>query len=147
MKTKIALLLALAIGLCACSTTTPDPAKNARNAGLNAAGTAALNDAAKIIGSAAMASLFNVANSELSGGKVDYGQAAVAGLYSQVNGANVSSLVYDTVNAFSGGKAKQTAAAAAKAASSALANGADPTKIAPALAEVISTATGAPPAK
>lgn len=143
MKTPI--LLLATIGLCACSTTTPNAATNARNAGLNAAGTAALNDAAKIVGDAAMATVFSVAQSELSGGKVDFGQAAVAGLYSQA--PSVGTLVYDTVNSFSAGKAKQTAAAAAKAADAALANGADPSKIAPALAAIISTATGAPPAK
>lgn len=144
---KSLLLICLTIGLCACSTTTSNPATNIRNAGLNAAGTAALNTGAKVLGNALTSYLFSVAQGELSGGKVNYGQAAVQGLYTQVNSANVDSLVFDTINAYSAGKAKQTALIAQQAANTALANGADPSKIAPAIAAVISTATGAPPAK
>lgn len=144
---KLLLHISIAALLCACSTTTNDPAKNAHNAGLNAAGKAALGEAGKVLGRAAVSALFSVAQTELSGGKAEFGQAAVQGLYSQASSGITSETIFNITNAFSAGRAKQTAAEASAAASGALDSGKPPTQVAMAIASVISTATGAPPAK
>lgn len=140
-------LLALVVGLSSCSTTTSDPAKNARNAGLNAAGVAALNESAKVLGTADVQALLSVAHSEASGGKADWQQAAAQGLWSQANGATVSDAYSAIVTAYSAGKASQTAKMAEAVAAAPLANGVPPADVANAIATVISTAAGAPPAK
>lgn len=140
----VLLLCALFMG---CATNTPDAVKNARNAGLNAAGRVALNEAVKVLGNAAVQTLFSVAQSEASGGKVDWMQSASTGLWSQANIATSSAAISNIVNAFSAGKAAQTAQVAARAGGVALAMGEQPVKVSNALATVISTATGAPPAK
>lgn len=144
---KLLLHISLAALLCACSTTTNDPAKNAHNAGLNAAGKVALSEAGKVLGRAAVSALFSVAQTELSGGKADFGQAAVQGLYSSASSGITSDDIFNITNAFSAGKAKQTAAEAAAAASVSLDSGKPPAQVATAIASVIATATGAPPAK
>lgn len=139
----ILLLCGLMVG---CATNTPDAAKNARNAGLNAAGSQALTEATKILGRVAVQTLFSVAQSEMSGGKVDFAQSAANGLWSQANSGTTSEAIGNITTAFSAGKAKQTAATASSIASPALAAGANPVKVASAIATVISTAAGAPPA-
>lgn len=130
-----------------CATNTADPVKNAHNAGLNSAGKAALGEAGKVLGRAAVSALFSVAQSELTGSKADFGQAAAQGLWSQAQTGITSDTIFRVTSAFSAGKAKQTAAEAAAAASAAIDGGILPTSVASAIASVISTASGAPPAK
>ena len=146
--------LALAAGalllLPACSTTTPSPVVNARNAGLNAAGKAALADAAQFLGTVGTQMLFAAAKAEATGGAADFQHAAAAGLYAQVNSQTVAAVVEDVVRSFSAGKAMKTAEAAANAAAfagSPAGGEHDGVAITRAIAAVISTAAGAPPAR
>jgi uncharacterized membrane protein YhaH (DUF805 family) len=129
----------------ACSTTTSDPAVNARNAGLNAAGSQALREAARFIGSAAVAAITSAVQQETSGGKVDYHQAAAAALYANVNAVDTISGAKRIVTAFSAGKATQTATAAARAMAAAQSMGTPAPQAVSAIAATIFTATGAPP--
>lgn len=141
----IAILLVLM--LFGCSTTTSDLATNERNAGLNAAGTQALNDAAEVLGNAAVSALFTVAQSEAKGKGADFMNAASQGLYTQVNYTTTAADVANIVNAFSAGKASQTAKQAAKAAAPILSTHDSPPLLAVnAIAAVIATAAGSPPA-
>jgi hypothetical protein len=144
LAVAIAVVLVLTL-LPGCSTTDP-----ATKAGLSAAGKVALQDAAQYLGSAATQALFSVAQQELSGGKADFGQAAAAGLWSQVDSQTTGKVVGDIVTAYSAGKATQTAQAAANAASHAVSPAGgqqDGLAVTRAIAAVISTATGAPPAQ
>lgn len=140
----LVLILTLFVG---CATNTADPVKNAHNAGLNAAGKAALGEAGKVLGRAAVSALFSVAQTELTGGKADFGQAAAQGLWSQAQTGITETTIFNITTAFSAGKATQTAFESAAAASVAIDGGKDPAKVASAIASVISTASGAPPAK
>jgi hypothetical protein len=135
--------------LAACSTTTSNPAVNARNAGLNAAGKQALVESEKVLGVALTNGLLNLAQQEVGGGgkNVDFGQAAAAGLWSSVNAPNAISAIDNTVKAFSAGKAAQTALMAKAVADAAVANGQPAPAVVNAIATVISTAAGAPPAQ
>lgn len=145
MKTILLLASLLAFALPSCSTNTPDPTKNIRNAGLNAAGTAALKDAGKIIGNVVVSSLADAVQTDLSGGSVTTKsllQSGAHGLWSQVTPTTFNVDFGNIVDSFSAGKAKQTALEAAK-----IPPGKDPSATAGAIASVISTVTGAPPAK
>lgn len=140
----VALCFAM-LALAGCSTTTPDPAKNARNAGRNAAAKQALVESAKILGDVAVSSLLNVAQQELGGRNADFGQAAAAGVWSNVNSEAIGSAIGKTVQAYSAGKAQATAVAAKTIADRTLAAGQPAPAVVNAIAAVISTAAGAPP--
>lgn len=141
------LALCLAMLASGCSTTTADPAKNARNAGLNAAGKQALRESAKVLGEVAVSSLLNVAQQELGGRNVDFGQAAAVGVWSNVNVEGIGSAVAKTIQAYSAGKGAATAQAARTIANRTLATGQPAPAVVDAIASVISTAAGAPPVK
>lgn len=146
MKNKM-LFSAISLLLAGCSTLTPDANINARNAGLNAAGSEALRQAGKILGTALTSTLFSVAQSEATGQKVDYLQSGSQALFAQADSATAISAAGSIFSAFSAGKAKFTAKAVDNAAKTAISNGQDPSKVATAIAAVVATATGAPPAK
>ena len=146
MKLLAITLLGITIGLAGCaSTNTGDPSKDARNAGLNAAAQVAAVDAAQILGQVAVNSLQAAVAKDTSNGQntavTQLEQAGVYGLYSVTGSQPVN--LSNIITAYSDGKAKQTAKAAAQIQSDAGAS----TKVASAVASVISTATGAPPAK
>lgn len=128
-----------------CSTATSDPLKNERNAALNAGGSEALKNAAKILGSALTAALFQSAEADMSGSKVnaDFGHAAAANVWTQLNFQTASSAYNDVVSAASEGRLRQTAKEAQKAAASALAAGHSPAEVSGAIASVISTVASA----
>jgi hypothetical protein len=130
-----------------CSTTGPDSAKNIRNAGINAAGSAALKDAARILGSVATSVLLQQAQQDIGGSstKADLASSASAAVWSQVNSQNIGSSISDIVAANSAGKLRQTGIEAQKAADAALAHGKSDAAVTNAIATVISTAAGAPP--
>lgn len=130
--------LLLVLLLAGCATDTLDVKANARNRAINQA----LSEAGSVLGRAATQTLFDVARAELSGSKIDYGQAAAAGLWANVNVADTGAAIQRIVSAYSGGKAPQTAAAAAQAVTPTI----TPETI-NAVAAVISSAVGAPPAK
>lgn len=140
----IILLTLLPWGLIGCATTGPNAA---RDAGIRAAGSQALAVAGKVLTQAAINGLLNAAQQEISGGKVDFTQAAAQGLWANVNAADTVADVRSIASAYSAGKAMQTARAAAIAYQSALDNGVEPPQAINAIASVISTATGAPPRK
>lgn len=117
----------------------------ATRAGQQAAAQTALVEAGKVLGQVAVSSLLNVAQQELGGSKVDFGNAAAAGLWSQVNTVNLGSAIGKTVDAYSAGKATETARASAAVANRALAAGQPAPAVVNAVATVISTAVGAPP--
>ena len=131
-------LLLIPLIFSSCATDTPVAATNARNRAINQV----LTEAGSILGRAATQTLFNVARAELTGDKVDYGQAAAAGLWANVDAASTASAIQRVIQAYSGGKAPQTATAAAQAARPAI----TPETV-NAVANVISAAVGTPPAK
>lgn len=151
-RVGVFILAALILSACSsCSTTTPDPAKNERNAGINAAGSAALKDAGKVLGSVITSTLFSLAQSEIGGSqtKADLGSAAASAVWSQVNTGQVDigAGISHSITAFSDGKLRQTAIEAQKAANDAIAHGRSDADVQNAVATVISTAAGAPPAR
>lgn len=131
-------LLLIPLIFLSCATDTPVVATNARNAAINQA----LKEAGSVLGRSATQMLFDVARSELSGSKVDYGSAAAAGLWANVNVADTSAAIQRVIQAYSAGKAPQTAKAAAQATAPAI----TPETV-NAVAAVISSAVGAPPAQ
>lgn len=138
-------LILTSICLLGCSTTTNDPAKNAKNAGINAAGSAALREAGKVLGRVAVQSLVATAQGELTGKKVDLLSSAASGLWSQANSGTTSEAIGNITAAYTAGKAKQTASTAAAVAAPAIAQGKNPSTVANAIASVLSTVAGAPP--
>lgn len=147
MKLFLTLTIVIAALIPGCSTSTDNPETNARNAGINAAGQQALSEAGKVLGKVAVQTLLSVVQGEATGQKADYVQSAANGLLTQVDANTVSSAFTNITNAFAAGKAQQTAKTVGTIASTALANGQSPPKVANALAAVMFTATGAPPAK
>ncbi len=156
-STKFILLLAALLTIsviAACSTNRPidtsDPATNQKNAAANARGAAvnqALEEAGKVLGSVAVNSLFAVAQQEISGGKVDLGQAAAVGLWNSTNTILSSNAVGNVIQAYSAASLPKTAAAASNAFAAATSSSATtPPVVTNAIASVISTAAGAPPA-
>lgn len=126
--------------LVSCSTTTSNPAANARHAGMNAAGKQALASAIPILGSIGTQVLLGAVQAEATGRTVDFQQAAAAGLWSQA--PSTVSAIGDTIQAFSAGKAKFTAETAMSVANAAiLQNGASAPQAANAIAQVITAAT------
>ena len=142
-----ALVGALLFMSAGCSTVGPDAAKNIRNAGINAAGSAALKDAARILGSVATSVLLQQAQQDIGGSsaKADLASSASAAVWSQVNSQNIGSSISDIVAANSAGKLRQTGIEAQKAADAAIAHGRSDAAVTNAIATVISTAAGAPP--
>lgn len=131
-------ILLIPLIFASCATDTPDVAANARNRAINQV----LTEAGSILGRTATQTLFNVARSELTGDKVDYGQSAAAGLWANVNAASTASAIQRVIQAYSGEKAPQTAAVAAQVASPAITP-----EVVDAVASVISAAVGSPPSK
>lgn len=140
-------LLALAIAcfgalaLMGCATNTGDAGRDARGRATNQA----LREAGGVLGRVAVSTLFNVASQELGGNRADFGSAAASGLWSQVNAADSGAAVKRIVDAYSGGRAPKTALAA-KNAFDAVAQDERAPDTVNALATVLSTAAGAPPA-
>lgn len=145
MFTVVFAVFATMASCSSCKTNTEDPAKNAQNAGINAAGTAALNSAAKILGKAAVAALLSVAQAEASGGNADYLSSAAQGIWRQASVATASEVFGDVTRAYSDGKLKQTAKEVERAAQGGLNSGNRPQDVSDAIATVLSTAAGAPP--
>ena len=141
----VVVALLLLLSFLGCSTTTKSASTNERNAGLNAAGTAALNNAVAVLGTVATNELYAVASHELTGSKKSLGQSAVQGLYASVDVPTAIADVKSTVTAYSAGKAAQTAVEAQKVATTAANKGQPPAAVISAVAGVVSTATGAPP--
>lgn len=138
MKILILTAALLIASIPGCQTDTGDPGKDARARATNQA----LAEAGKVLGKVAVQALFSAASQEATGGKVDFQQAASAGLWANVNAADTGAAISRIVSAYSAGKTPATAAAAAKAAGDAV----TPEKVS-AIAAVISTAAGAPPPK
>lgn len=134
-----AIFAAAIFSLPACKS--PDPQANSR------AAKQALSEAGKVLGDFGTQTLFNVAQQEANGGKVDLASAAAAGLWQSVGTAVTGGAVSRIVSAYSNNALPQTASAAATVAGAAIESGQPPDKIAAALAAVISTAAGAPPGK
>lgn len=140
MKYTTAILLIIILAFApGCATNTGDPAKDARGRAANQA----LVEAAKVLGNVAVATLFNAAQQEMTGGKVDFGSAATQGLYANAPSIFTSGQVERIVAAYSGGQLPQTAVAAATV--FAASKSSDSTATANSIAAVISTAAGAPP--
>jgi antitoxin (DNA-binding transcriptional repressor) of toxin-antitoxin stability system len=133
-----ALTLAV-IFVSSCATNTGDAKKDARGRAINQT----LAEAGSILGRAVVSSLFNIAANEASGGRSDWQQAAVEGLYVNIDVAKSGQAVNRIVTAYSDGKAPETAKAAEKAFVEA-AETQDPAKVNEAIASVVSAATGAP---
>ncbi len=139
------LLLLIPFLFCGCSTLTPNAATNARNAGLNAAGGAALQDASRLLGQFAVNSLMMAVAKDTKGNSnpavTSLEQSGVQALYGVTGSGGVD--LSNIFTQFSAGKATQTAVELQKIQAKA---GSSPA-VAQAAAAVISTATGAPPAK
>ena len=99
-----------------------------------------------ILGRSATSFLLSVASSELGGAKQDYGQAAAGALWANVNVADTAGAVSRIISAYSGKKAPETAAAAGQVFAQASTKS-EPDKVVAAIASVVSTGAGAPPAK
>lgn len=129
-----------ALFLSACATNTGDDDRDARGRAANQV----MIEAGKVLGKVAASTLMNAAQQEMTGGKVDFGSAASQGLWSNAGSIVDSNAIANVVSAYSAGKLPATASAAAAAfkASKAL-----PNAKAKAIASVVSTAAGAPPAK
>lgn len=144
-STKLTILAIGLIGICistlqsGCATNTGDPVKDARGRATNQA----LVEAAKVLGNFAVVSLQNAAQQEMQNGKVDWGNAATTGLYANSTSILNSGQIERVINAYAGNNLPQTAQAAATAFDSSNAN---PDAKTQAIAAVISTAAGAPPA-
>lgn len=143
----VILIFGMVAGCSSCKTNGPDAAVNERNAGLNAAGTAALKNAGSVLGSVLVNALLSKAQGEIGGSQTnaDLAHSAAASVWSQVNSQNISTSIRDSVAAFSAGKLRQTAVEAQKAADAAVAKGKSTPEVANAVATVISVAAGAPP--
>lgn len=125
-----------------CATNTGDPVKDAHGKATNQA----LADAAKVLGQVGMSILFNTAKQELSGGKVDFGSAASQGLWQNIDVIGTAQEARSIALTWSGGNAPKTAAAVQRVFQSVAADERAPV-IVNAVAQVISTAAGAPPKK
>ncbi len=137
----VAAFLGLAgLMLVGCAVNTGNPATDARGRAANAA----LAEAAKVLGNVAVSSLLNVAQQEMGGGKVDFGSAAAEGLWSNAGAIMSREAVGHIVAAYSAGKLPATAKSSVSAFAGSMA---EPEAKAQAIASVISTAAGAPPAK
>lgn len=124
-----------------CATNTGDPAKDARGRAANAV----LVEAGKVLGKAAVQSLFTAARDEILGGNEDPANAAAHGLWTNMASITLdSSMIKNVIDAYSGANLPTTSATAAYAFSG---SNATPSKKAAAIASVISSAAGAPPAK
>lgn len=134
----VALLVISALLVSGCATTSGNAAADARGRATNAA----LGEAARVLGSIAVSTLFNAAKQEASGGKVDFASAASAGLWSNAGTIVSSGAVERIVEAYSGGKLPKTAEIAGDVFVSASGSNA---AAANAIAAVISSAAGAPP--
>lgn len=134
------LRLALLMALAGCATNSTDPAANARGRAANQA----LSEAGRVLGSIAVSTLFNVAQQEAAGNKADYASAASAGLWSNAQSIVSSGAIERIINAYSAKRLPATAAVAANVFTSASGSN---TQAASAIAAVISTAAGFPPAK
>lgn len=140
---KGTIVLCVLLMLCtSCATNTGDAAKDSRGRATNAA----LTYAGKFLGRAAVSALMTVASDEIGGRKADYGSAAASGLWASVNAADTAEAVHGIVSAYSGNKAPETAKASASVFQRAVAAGQDARKVIAAIATVVSTASGAPPA-
>lgn len=144
MKTKLyslATVLALALSGCL-STSTADPQTNIRNAGLNAAGSAALTDAVQLLTQAGVNSLTAAIGKDTQQNanrqNVALLQNAAANLWSVNQPVSFANIITDA----SAGRASQTAIEAQKLAAK---TDAPAPIVAAAVATVISTATGATP--
>lgn len=137
--TMIALFIGASAFMVGCATNTGDPVKDARGRATNQA----LVEAATVLGNFAANSLYAAAQQEMQTGKVDWGNAATTGLYANSTSILNSGQIQRVVNAYTGNNLPQTAQAAATAFNS---SNADPNAKTQAIAAVISTAAGAPPA-
>ena len=131
------LLIVSSFFLCSCATNTGDPTKDARGRATNQA----LVEAAKVLGNVAVSSLFNAAQQEMGSGKVDWGNAATQGLYTNSTSIFNSDQITNVMNAYAGNQLPSTAQAAASAFD---ASNASPITKSQAIAAVISTAAGSP---
>lgn len=127
-------IVAVVLILCSCATNTGDAKKDARGRAVNQT----LREAGKILGNTAVAILFNAAKSEATDEVVDYQHAAVAGLYANMDLTTGASAVKRIVDAYSGGKAPDTAKAAEKAFAESILS---PEERVDAIAKVITEAT------
>jgi hypothetical protein len=131
-----ALLPALAFSSCA--TQTGDRARDARGRATNAA----LLEAGRVLGKVAVATLYNVAQQEMTGGHADFASAASAGLWSNAGKLLSSAAVERVITAYAADRLPETATAAADAFT---VSAAPPAQKTAAIAAVISTAAGSPP--
>jgi hypothetical protein len=122
-----------------CATNTGDPVKDARGRATNQA----LVEAARVLGSVATASLYNAAQQEMQNGKVNWGNAATTGLYNNSASIFNSDQVDRVISAYAGSNLPKTTTAAVSAFNS---TNASPEAKTQAIASIISTAAGAPPA-
>lgn len=134
------ILLVATLAFCGCSTDTGDPAKDAKARATNQA----LAEAGKILGQVATSTLMNVAQQEMSNGKVDFGSAASQGLYTNATNIDISGGISRIISAYSANTLPKTAVQAAAAFVNA--PSASPVAKVNAIAAVLSTAAGAPPA-
>lgn len=142
---SIALTITVALAFAGCSTTTGDATKDARGRATNQA----LAEAVRVLGSIAVSSLLNIAQQEASGSKVDFASAASAGLWANTGSIVSSGSIERVIGAYSAGKLPQTAQVAATVFASKRQQqiGVSDQQVTNAIATVISTAAGAPPAK
>jgi len=120
-----------------CATTTGDATKDARGRATNAA----LLEAGKVLGWVAVASLMNVAQQEMSGGKADYGHAVSQGLWSNAGNIIDSHAIANVITAYSGDRLDKTSNEAADVFRTSTA---PPAVKADAIAAVISAAASKP---